>query len=116
MLHLRNQGYDWRQRGCALVVVIAVCALTVKLATRFASFDSASTPAVTTVRPLVSPAPNRQRLMGTATAWTAPIIRPSLLDATSAYSASAPVGPPLPNLLFEHNLYNRPPPRFGNLA
>lgn len=112
MSQLSNRKYDWHQRGCALVVVIAVCALTVKLTTRFASFDCTSTPAVTTVQPHVSPSPNRQRLMNTATAWNAPLIRPSLLDSTSSYPRIAPAGPPMPSVLVEESLYNRPPPVF----
>lgn len=112
MPHLSNRGYDWRQRGCALVVVIAVCALTVKLATRFASSESVSSASVTTVMAHVSPAPNRQRLIGTATAWNPPLIRASLLDSTTSYPRMAPAGPPMPNVLFEKSLYNRPPPVF----
>lgn len=105
-----KQGYDWRQRGCALVVVVAVCALTVKLTTRFSLFESAPTPAITTLQPHVSPAPNRQRLMSTATACNAPMVRASLLDSTTSYPRIAPAGPPMPSVLFEKSLYNRPPP------
>jgi hypothetical protein len=107
-----QQGYDCRQRTCALVVVLAVCALTVKLATRFDAFCSASTPAVTTVQQHVSRAPNRQRLMTTAMAWNAPLVRASLLDTTTSYPRIAPAGPPAPSALFEQSLYNRPPPAF----
>lgn len=112
MFHASKQGYDCRQRTCALVVILAVCALTVKLATRFDSFDSGSTPAITTVQQHVSPAPDRQRLMTTATAWNAPLVRASLLDATTSYPRIAPAGPPMPSVLFEQSLYNRPPPLF----
>jgi hypothetical protein len=110
MFQASKQGYDWHQRGCALVVVLAVCALTVKLATRFSLFESAPTPTITTVQPRVSPAPNRQRLMSTATACIVPIVRASLLDPTTAYPRIAPAGPPMPSVLFEQSLYNRPPP------
>jgi hypothetical protein len=114
MLQASKQRYDWRQRGCAVVVVLAVCALTVKLATRFSLFDSVATPAVTTAQQHVSPAPNRQRLMSTA-AWNAPLIRASLLDSTSSYPRIAPAGPPMLNVLFEQSLYNRPPPAVASL-
>jgi hypothetical protein len=110
MFQASKHGYDWHQRGCALVVVLAVCALTVKLATRFEFYDSAPTPAITTVQQQVSPAPNRQRLMSTAKACNVPLIRASLLDATSSYPRIAPAGPPMPSVLFEKSLYNRPPP------
>lgn len=112
MFHAANQGYDCRQRTCALVVVLAVCALTVKLATRFDGFHSASTPAITTVQQHVCRAPNRQRLMTTAIVWFAPLIRASLLDTTTSYPRIAPSGPPIPGILFEQSLYNRPPPAF----
>jgi hypothetical protein len=112
MSHVSNREYDWRQRGCALVVVIAVCALTVKLATRFTSFEPDSPAAITTVHQHLSSAPNRQRLIGTATAWTPPVSHASLLDSTSSYPRIAPAGPPIPTVLFEQSLYNRPPPVF----
>lgn len=105
-----KRAYDWRQRGCALVVVLAVCALTVKVTTRFSLYESGATPAVTSAQQHMSPAPNRQRLMSTATACTVPIIRVSLLDSTSSYPRIAPAGPPIPSALFEQGLYNRPPP------
>jgi hypothetical protein len=110
MVQASKQGYDWHQRGCALVVVLAICALTVKLATRFESFDSAPTPAIATAQQHVSPAPNRQRLMSTAKVCNVPLIRASLLDPTTSYPRIAPAGPLLPSVLFEQSLYNRPPP------
>lgn len=111
MVQASKQGFTWHKRGCALVAVLAVCALTVKLTTRFEAFDSAATPGIVTVQQHTSPAPNRQRLMGTATAWSAPIVRVSLLDSTSSYTRIAPAGPPVPSAIFEQSLYNRPPPR-----
>lgn len=90
--------------------MVAVCALTVSLATRFVSFESASTPGVTTVHHHVSPAPSRQRLLGTATAWNAPLICDNALDSTTSYGRIAPAGPRIPSVLFEKSLYNRPPP------
>lgn len=112
MFQPSKRGYDCRQRTCALVVVLAVCALTVKLATRFDGLYSASTPAMATVQQHVSPAPNRQRLMTTAVVWITPLVRASSLDTTTSYPRIAPAGPPMPSALFEQSLYNRPPPVF----
>lgn len=104
------QAYDWHQRGCALVVIVAVCALTVSLATRFVFFDNPPMLGVTTVHHHVSAPPSRQRLIGTATAWNAPLTRTSLLDSTCSYRRMAPTGPRMLCILFEKSLYNRPPP------
>ena len=98
-----NHGHpNW----CLFVMVWAIFALTASLATRTSvpsdlhgsTAQSASTQAT------------RQHLDGDAIQWVAPTPVHTALQVPSFYPRSSPAGPPLPNLLFDESLYNRPPP------
>lgn len=52
----------------------------------------------------------RQHMDRDAVRWTAPVARLTRLQAPTFYPRVAPTGPPLPTLLVEENVYNRPPP------
>jgi hypothetical protein len=52
----------------------------------------------------------RQHLDRDAVRWTAPVAKIAVAQAPTFYPRVAPAGPPLPTLLVEENLYNRPPP------
>ena len=58
----------------------------------------------------VSAQATRQHLDGDAFQWVAPVPVLTALQAPSFYPRFSPGGPPLPNLLFDESLYNRPPP------
>ena len=104
-----QQGYKQHLRWCALVVLVAVCSLTVSLATRYTSTDSASGQFLS-VHKQRSPASMRQRLIKTAAAWHPPVIHTAPLDPVTFYPRIAPAGPPIQSALFGKTLYNRPPP------
>ena len=90
-------------------MLLAVCALTVSVATRYSSGgDPAYT--VATAHKHSSPEPNRQRLTKNTTNWIPQVVRSVVLQAPTSYPRIAPAGPPIPNLLLEKSLYNRPPP------
>jgi len=110
MLQLTNVENSWRRRWCAVLVVFAVCSLTISVATRYHSYPSACKNTDTAVQKHASPEPKRQRLIKDASAWTPPVICPVVFQAPRSYPRVAPAGPPIPSLLFEENLYNRPPP------
>lgn len=84
---------------------LAVLSLVVTLATRFQNTvqDAA------TVQSSASHA-MRQHMNQDAVRWTAPILQLTVLQAPTFYPRVEPDGPPLPILLLEENLYNRPPP------
>jgi len=105
-----QQEYRNRQRYCALVVLVAVCALTISVATRYNRPEDVGIAVVTNVHPVVSPTPSRQRLIGTPAAWHPPADKVAFLDTTSFYPRLAPAAPPIPSLLFGESLYYRPPP------
>jgi len=95
---------------CALVVLVAVCALTVSVATRYSTPWGSSSSTVNTVQIHTSPEAKRQHLAKDAADWMPPVICFGLLQTPSSYPRIAPAGPPIPSLLFEESLYNRPPP------
>ena len=99
----------------AAVVVIAVCALTVSVATRYCYAGSSSAYATTTLHKHSSLQTARQRLSKDAVTWIPPVFFPAILQAATFYPRIAPAGPPIPGLFFEKSLYNRPPPSSASL-
>lgn len=57
-----------------------------------------------------SPQAMRQHMDRDAVRWAAPVAKLVVSQAPTFYPRVAPSGPPLPTLLLEENLYNRPPP------
>ena len=100
----------WRKRWSALVVLAAVCALTVSLATRYSTPFNVSSHKIKSVQARTSADSTRQRLTKNAANWMPPTLGFSILRASVSYSRIAPVGPPPPSLLIEQKLYTRPPP------
>jgi|SRR5271163_2438096 len=99
-----------RKSWCAVVVLIAVCLLTVSVATRYCSAGDVSPLAVKTVQGHGASDAKRQRLAKNAAAWVPPLVSFDVLRSPSSYARIAPAPPLIPNLLLEENLYNRPPP------
>ncbi|MFZ1005702.1 MAG: hypothetical protein WAN65_02620 [Candidatus Sulfotelmatobacter sp.] len=99
----------------AAIVVIAVCALTVSVATRYCYAGSSSAHATATLHKHSSPQTARQRLSKDAATWIPPVFSPAVLQAATFYPRVAPAGPPIPGLLLEKSLYNRPPPSSASL-
>jgi hypothetical protein len=52
----------------------------------------------------------RQHMDRDAVRWAAAVANITVAQAPTFYPRVAPAGPPLPTLLLEENLYNRPPP------
>jgi hypothetical protein len=101
-LRLNRQRPDWR----LLVVAISIFALTASLATR----TSVPTDSHGIIAQSASAPATRQHLDGDTIPWVAPTPVLTALEVPSFYPRFSPAGPPLPNLLFDENLYNRPPP------
>jgi hypothetical protein len=90
------------------IICLAICSLTVSLATRF-TVPGSETPNLTVVR-AHAPETQRQRLLGDGLKWTAPTFSFTLFEPrrSAVYAASAVF--PSTNLSSESWLYNRPPP------
>jgi hypothetical protein len=107
MLLMENYpGKRVLRRWEVAVVVLAICGLTVSLATR--TFRTRfSTGAI--VKSISRP-PIRQHMDRDATKWVPPVPTLAVLEVPVFYPKFAPAGPPLPRLYYEESLSNRPPP------
>jgi hypothetical protein len=88
------------------IVLLAMCGLTVSLATRtFRTKFSTSTIVKSMSRP-----PIRQHMDRDEAQWVPPVSTLTVLEVPVFYPRFAPAGPPLPRLYYEESLSNRPPP------
>jgi len=110
MLRLTNPKTFRNKRWCAVLILVAACALAVSLATRYTAPPIASASTTTTVRKQVSPEPSWQRLIKNAATWFPPVVGYAVLQYPRSYSRVVPETPPARDLFLEQNLYNRPPP------
>jgi hypothetical protein len=95
--------------GRFTLVFLAICCLTVSLATRFAAASS-ETAAVRAVQDR-SPDAQRQNLLGDGLKWTGPALSFTLFEPPRSFIPAVSAVLPSTNLSFESWLYNRPPPR-----
>ncbi|HWW13720.1 MAG TPA: hypothetical protein VN310_03575 [Candidatus Dormibacteraeota bacterium] len=110
MSAIRHSDNRPHRHWCAVVVLVAVCSLTVSVATRYCSPLGTSSLTMKTVQTHTSPDAKRQRLTKNAANWVPPVVCFDILQSPSSYPRIAPAAPPIPSLFFEENLYNRPPP------
>lgn len=89
-----------------LVIALAIAALTCSLVTR--TFHL-TVPQGVTAQSAASQA-FRQHMDRDAAKWVPPVTIAVTLQAPSFYPHVAPAGPPLPAVLFDESLSNRPPP------
>ena len=110
MLSPKNHETGRCAHWCAGVVLLAVCTLTISVATRYGSQESSGLLSTHTVHKHCSPEPGRQRLTNNATNWIPPVVEAAVLQSPTAYERVAPAEPVFPKLFPESSLYNRPPP------
>jgi hypothetical protein len=101
-------GRSWQ----GLLVLVAICAVTISVATRYSGLGGSDLPSVKSVTVLKSQSPQfqRQRLLGNGLHWIAPVASSALFQpprvAVQAVSAEFTAI----HLDSETWLYNRPPP------
>jgi hypothetical protein len=110
MKRLTNLGNRWRRSCSGVLVLLAVFSLAVSVATRYCSPQSSAKYSTSTVHKHASPEPARQRMTKGASNWMPSVARSYALQAPTPYPRIAPAGPPIPGVLLEKSLYNRPPP------
>lgn len=110
MLNPTNPETGRCARWCALVALLAVCALTLSVATRYGSTEISDFSAAHTVHKHSGPESVRQRLDLNAASWIPPVSGSALLQPPGEYSRLIPPGPFVLKLFPESSLYNRPPP------
>jgi hypothetical protein len=107
MLLMENHlGKRVLRRWEVAVVVLAICGLTVSLATR--TFRTRTFTG--TIVKSVTGQPVRQHMDSDAAKWVPPVSTLTVLEVPVFYPRFAPAGPPLPRLYYEESLSNRPPP------
>ncbi len=109
----RSANFDLKRRAwwCAPVILLAVCSLTISVATRYCSPEGIATYASKTLHKHSPIEKALQRLNKEAANWIPPVVHTVVLHAPSSYPRIAPSGPPMPTVLFDESLYNRPPPQ-----
>lgn len=95
-----------RKSWCLPAILLAVAGLTCSLTTRTFRL---TIPHGATVQ-VAAPQAMRQHLDRDAIRWVPPVAASIQLDAPTFYPRVAPAGPPLPGLVLDGPLYNRPPP------
>ncbi len=92
------------------MVLVAVCALTIYVATRYDRCVQASDQNHTVVANPGSWTPGLQRLLNNAATWIPPLVCAAIFDDTGYYPHVSQPAPRVSSLLLETDLYYRPPP------
>jgi hypothetical protein len=108
MLLMENRlGKRVLRRWEVAIVVLAICGLTVSVATRTfrAQFSHSTIVKASSTQPI------RQHMDRDATKWVPPVSdATAVLEVPVFYPRFAPAGPPLQRRDFDESLSNRPPP------
>lgn len=110
MPSVEQLGKSERTNWFVIVVLVAVCALTVNVATRYGSSAGFSTPTVRATVKATSAHAQRQRLAKDAANWITPVSSASPLRTPASTPRIALERAPIPSIFFADALYNRPPP------
>jgi hypothetical protein len=113
---LKHFKADRREIWSAVLVLVAVCSLTVSLATRYYLPGDSSSPTVKTIQTHQSPDAKRQRLTKNAANWMPPALSYTVLPVPSFYIKTATAPPPVRSLVCDESLYNRPPQVLKSLS
>jgi len=116
MLHLTNLGKCSRKRWCTAIVLVAVCTLTISVATRYSSSQGPIDQTLTAVQKHHCLRPGLQRLLNNAATWMPPVVEAAIFHDPGHYRSIVPSDPPISSVLLERNLYNRPPPSLFPLS
>lgn len=89
------------------VILLAICGLSISVATRTFRLSSSTDTVVNSA----SGHAIRQHMDSDAVNWAPPTTSvTAVLELPVFYPRFAPAGPPLPRLYYEESLFNRPPP------
>jgi hypothetical protein len=99
---LRAPFQKWR----VFIVILAICGLTISLATRTFRLKIHQSVSVTSGDAQAK----RQHLDRDAARWAPPVPVFTVLQVPTFYPFVAPAGPPIASTLFDESLFDRPPP------
>jgi hypothetical protein len=103
-------GNSRRWQWFYFVILLAAISLALSVVTRYTFSSSAQQHTAITAGNHLSGNHARQRLLNNGACWVAPVATAEVFRAPVFYPRIAPSGPPIPRLLFEKKLCNRPPP------
>ncbi|HLV86460.1 MAG TPA: hypothetical protein VKV39_05745 [Candidatus Sulfotelmatobacter sp.] len=109
MLRITNVEFP-RKRWFTAIVLIAVCTLTVSVATRYGFSSSVADHACTSIAKHQTCTHGPQRLLNDAATWMPPRVEVAIFCDPGQYPHIPPSDSPISSVLLEKNLYNRPPP------
>jgi len=115
MFHLNNLESRQTKRRWIAVALLAVCSITISVATRYSVPGKAGDSKVKLVRNHVDTEPARQRLLNNAATWMPPAVGSAILQENESFTQVVWTGPPAARLFFEQSLFNRPPPSRSSL-
>ena len=110
MLHLRNMGTSRPKRWCTALILLAVCALTLSVTTRYGKSLPTPGRSQTTITTIHAWTPGLQRLLNNASTWIPPVVIAAIFQNPGYYPDISQTTPIVSSILLEKNLYNRPPP------
>jgi hypothetical protein len=110
MLRFTNLRLPGHRRWCTAVVLLAVCSLTVSVATRYTSSPVTGNDSLAGIHKHQPWTPGLQRLINNAATWIPPAVISAIFHDPGFYPHVVQSGPTLSSVLLEKNLYNRPPP------
>ena len=105
-----------RKIWSAVVVVIAVAALTMSVATRYYSLQDTSSRPVSTVQKQAVPDARPQRLTKNAAIWSPPVFSFAVSQVPSFHPRIDSARPLRRSSVHDTSLYNRPPPASNSLS
>src|SRR5579864_695308 len=108
MLRLSNPKNLSRKRWCTAIVLLAVCTLTLSVATRYSVCPSATNQGQVVHNH--QSWSGLQRLLNNATTWIPPLVESAIFHDPKSYPHVVESRPRIVSVLLEKNLYNRPPP------
>jgi len=88
------------------MIVLAICGLTISVATRTFRLKMSTD----VVAKSASGHAIRQHMDSDAANWAPPVATLTVLELPVFYPRYAPAGPPLPRLYYDESFSNRPPP------
>ena len=110
MLRLTNMGTSRPKRWCTAMVLLAVCALTLSVTTRYGKSQAVPDSSQTVVAKVHPWTPGLQRLLNNASTWIPPVVIAAIFQNPSYSPHISQPTPTVSSVLLEKNLCNRPPP------
>jgi len=115
MLRITNVRYPCK-RWCTAIVLVAVCMLTVSVATRYSFSSGVADQAHANVCKRQTWTPGLQRLLNDAATWIPPFLGVTVFHDPARYAHVQRSHETVSSVLLEEDLYNRPPPSLLSLS